>query len=429
MPVTVEQARAVPWLRYNPRPLGELLDEGYLDEARLDWAAKHAYSTRLKAAAGVLLEHVYQRGASARRPPEAHEPARPPTLQVNLTVEEAKATPWPFSPYRDEPMGELSDTHRLSLKDLAYAVENAWDRKVREAAALLMAERLGQALEQRQPEAGPLNVVASGMSHSAQRERAWIAIQGMLLGAATVVLLGILVWGLAAIVRFLWDVTANHRWSIEVVIALLIGAALAALVSPLFDRSVSSVGRRVSREIESSRKGDEAERRIVEIAQQTLDSDWTLFRNVALPTQRKRKADIDIVLVGPPGIWVLEVKCLNGEYRNTGEQWEYRAGNTWKVMEKRNPTRQARNNAVHLAGFLRADGIRQWVEPAVVWANPDATPAVQNPMVAVWPYERLADELGNLQRGRKLDEATQAKVVEKLTALCVAEAERQKAEG
>lgn len=212
---------------------------------------------------------------------------------------------------------------------------------------------------------------------------------------------------------------------VALLIVIVVGYGLDYLVTRLFKR----IGRHIEQEIESSRKGDEAERRIVEIAQQTLDSDWTLFRNVALPTQRKRKADIDIVLVGPPGIWVLEVKCLNGEYRNTGEQWEYRAGNTWKVMEKRNPTRQARNNAVHLAGFLRADGIRQWVEPAVVWANPDATPAVQNPMVAVWPYERLADELGNLQRGRKLDEATQAKVVEKLTALCVAEAERQKAEG
>lgn len=32
--MTVEAARQVHWLRNNHRPLGELLDEGYLNEGR-----------------------------------------------------------------------------------------------------------------------------------------------------------------------------------------------------------------------------------------------------------------------------------------------------------------------------------------------------------------------------------------------------------
>ena len=37
--MSLEEARSVMWLRNNHRPLGELLDEGFLDQRRLEWAA------------------------------------------------------------------------------------------------------------------------------------------------------------------------------------------------------------------------------------------------------------------------------------------------------------------------------------------------------------------------------------------------------
>jgi len=36
----LKDARKVLWLKRNPRPLGELLDEGYLTKDRLEWAAR-----------------------------------------------------------------------------------------------------------------------------------------------------------------------------------------------------------------------------------------------------------------------------------------------------------------------------------------------------------------------------------------------------
>ncbi len=53
--MTVEEALQVSWLSYKPRPLGELMDEGYLDKSRLEWAAQKAYNPLLKKAAAVLL--------------------------------------------------------------------------------------------------------------------------------------------------------------------------------------------------------------------------------------------------------------------------------------------------------------------------------------------------------------------------------------
>ncbi len=46
-PMGLEQARKVMWLRSNCRPLGELLDEGYLNQSRLEWAAEKAYDHSL----------------------------------------------------------------------------------------------------------------------------------------------------------------------------------------------------------------------------------------------------------------------------------------------------------------------------------------------------------------------------------------------
>lgn len=125
--------------------------------------------------------------------------------------------------------------------------------------------------------------------------------------------------------------------------------------------------------------------------------------------------------VEPSGVWVLEIKNFSGEYRNIGEQWEYRVGNRWK-LHKKSPSRQAQNNAARLGNFLKADGIQQWVTAAVVWANQESPLTVENPTVAVWPLEHLPDELGNVWQDEKVTIAIRTRIVEKLTKLCQSQA-------
>jgi hypothetical protein len=194
-------------------------------------------------------------------------------------------------------------------------------------------------------------------------------------------------------------------------VAILIGIVPIALVGP---RLVLS---RIDRRIEAYRRGEEGEEKVVEKARRALTGEWSLYRNVLLPWGKG--GDLDIVLVGPPGVWALEVKALAGMWKNVGERWGYRAGNRWKRMSK-SPSRQARRGAIALAEFLRADGIKTYVSAAVAWANEGSRVVVEDPLVPVWTIDRLEDELGNMGDGQRLDADGQRRIEDKLTRLCQA---------
>ncbi len=415
--MNLEEARAVLWLRNNHRPLGELLDEGYLNETRLAWAAEKAYDAQLKTAAGVLLEWLRRHKTATAPAQPIPSPVSPkpslPTVEAGITLEQARRTAWPFGPHKGQPIGDLVDTRQLSLKDLAYAVENAWDMRARQAAIVLLAERLNQEVHEPLPSAGLLKVVSGGRSYSQSKELRWMFLSGMFMGA---LLLG---WVQLVIftVRSLSKSISNLKFPttpVEIIaVTLVIGIMVVIFKS--FDYVFDSVDKKVTTEIDSARKGQEGEEAVLETLRQNLDGNWTLFRNLTLPG--KNKADMDAVLVGPPGVWVLEIKNFTGEYRNFGEHWEIQVGNRPKLLKK-SPSRQAQNNAVRLSGFLKADGIQQYVDKAVVWANRESLLTVEHPAVPVWTLETLPEELGNLWQGRTMNEATQTRIVEKLTDLC-----------
>jgi hypothetical protein len=419
--MSVEEARSVMWLRNNHRPLGELLDEGFLDRRRLEWAAARAYDPKLKQASAVLLDWMERTAASsalasreplAAPPPQAEEL---PAVDAGMTVEQARATVWPFRPFRGQPLGELVDTRQLTLRDLVYAIENAWNERVRQAAIVLTAVRLNQVVDEPAPPAGPLKVIAFGRSYAERRQFTLTMVQGAIMGGV----LGALV--LFLVQELLKPKTADPGTAlakalvspggvIALVIAVLLLAGAAWLLVFLPNLAVKTL----DGQIESYRKGQEGEDRVVEVMRQNLDGNWTVFRNVTLPG--RSKADIDTVLVGPPGVWALEIKNLSGAYRNIGERWEFRTGREWKAL-KRSPSRQATDNAARLGRFFEADGIKQWVNPAVIWANREGALTVQNPAVAVWEIDRLPEELGNLWQHKPIKETRRVRIIEKLTAL------------
>jgi hypothetical protein len=399
--------------------LGELLDEGYLDTFRLEWAAKKAYDPQLKQAARVVLDwqaaqhHV---DAAATIVPTEAAGIPKPAVAAGVSLEDARATPWPFGPLRGQPMGNLSEARQLSLKDLAFAVENAWDERVKQAAIALLLIRLEQTLQEPAPPRGILRVVATGRSYAERRQLSLAFAEGVIGGGVLALALAYLVTsaiGGRGSPRPAFNLTAafaSAEGVIGVALALLLVAGLLWL-GILVPRRVF---KRLDREIESYRLGKEGEDRVVEKARLALDGDWALFRNVILP--RRGRSDVDVVLVGPSGVWAIEVKTLHGEYRNSGENWEFRSGGRWNQMRK-SPSRQARANAIALAEFLRADAITTYVTAAVAWGTRESQLHVENPVVAVWSLERLEDELANLRNGRRLDASAQQRIVDKLSTL------------
>lgn len=418
--MSVDEARRVQWLRNRPKPLGELLDEGYLDTFRLEWAAKKAYDPQLKQAARVVLDwQAAQRhlDAAATIVPAEAAGIPKPAVALGASLEDARATPWPFGSLRGQPMGNLSETHQLSLRDLVFAVENAWDDRVKQAAIALVVIRLGQTLKEPAPPRGILRVVTTGRSYAERRQLSLAFAEGVIGGGVLALALAYLVTsaiGARGSPRPTFNLTAafaSAEGVVGVALALLLVAGLLWL-GILVPRRVF---KRLDREIESYRLGKEGEDRVVEKARLALDGDWVLFRNVILP--RRGRSDVDVVLVGPSGVWAIEVKALHGEYRNSGETWELRFGSRWNQMRK-SPSRQARGNAIALAEFLRAEGIKVYVTAVVAWASQGSNLVIDNPCVAVWTIDRLEDELANLRNGRRLDATSQKHIVDKLTRLC-----------
>lgn len=419
--LTIEEARKVTWLRSNPKPLGQLLDEGYLTPSRLKWAGENAYNSRLRQAARVLLEATSLN--TTTQPKVSDSPSHEPSsVTLPVTYDQARTALWPFRPYRGEAIGKLVDSQLLSLRDLAYAIENAYDVRVRQAATTMLLLRLQQRVEEPQDH-GFVTVVSSGRSFSENRQLLYTLIQGFVLG---------FLLALAIVFASMWIVDSVRRGansasnineaSLPVLFAVGVLFVIAGVIVRLMMIGINRLLQHFDTLITQHRLGQEGEDRVIGIVQQALDGRWHVFRNIRLPG--KPRGDLDLVLVGPAGILVVEVKNYHGIYRNNGSDWEIQRKGTWGKMRV-SPSQQAKNGAARLGNFLKADGIQAWVTPVVVWANPESNLRLENPMVAVWTLDRLPDELGNLWEEGKLSEHVRTQIVEKLTRLCEHERELQ----
>jgi hypothetical protein len=172
-------------------------------------------------------------------------------------------------------------------------------------------------------------------------------------------------------------------WASGVAFGMLL---LALALLPLVERLVQERDR-----YDQGRRGEDA---TAQALQQHLDGRWTLFRNVLLPGHQ---ADIDAVLVGPPGVYALEIKSFRGRYRNRGDQWwrrGYQPG--WRRLAK-SPSRRVKASAASLSEYLhRKTGDKVWVEPRVVWVGPGKLDIQGKPAVYVWFLDNLATYVADL---------------------------------
>jgi len=164
---------------------------------------------------------------------------------------------------------------------------------------------------------------------------------------------------------------------------------------------------RLFRMFATGRDGEDA---VVEVLRSALDRRWTILRNVQLPD---RKGDLDVVLVGPGGVWVLEVKTLGGTLRvRERALWERRgAGPHWSAMEE-NPSKQAQRNALRLRDFLQREAVDvRFVEPAVVLAKGHPVEHFTSASPPVWLIGELGDRMATVSSLSALREVDQERIV------------------
>lgn len=87
----------------------------------------------------------------------------------------------------------------------------------------------------------------------------------------------------------------------------------------------------------------------------TLPVDYYVFHDVTLPDGR---GNIDHIVVGPTGLFVIETKNYSGKYKINGNQWYYYKDNKYIKINK-NPGAQLIRNTLDLKSFLETKGINK----------------------------------------------------------------------
>ena len=120
--------------------------------------------------------------------------------------------------------------------------------------------------------------------------------------------------------------------------------------------------------------GDAGEEAVVHHLERFLDDSYTVVADVYVPRAGKKPAQVDAIVVGPTGLFVLEVKNWSGVIRPVeGERWARFRFNRclgWGVVRDVNPVRQ---NAGHVLAVKEYVGEGcPWAHNLIVMANPNS---------------------------------------------------------
>ena len=142
-----------------------------------------------------------------------------------------------------------------------------------------------------------------------------------------------------------------------------------------------------------------------------LDDDWTLLRGY-----RNRRGEIDQLLLGPRGLFAIEVKNLNATVHVDGDRWRAdKYDNYGNLVEQRpiadrmgrSPSVQLNEPADDLARFLRERGQPAEVQRVVILAHRrSALGPVRNPAVLIgtsagYALSLIEDSAVRLDRGQR----------------------------
>lgn len=306
-----------------------------------------------------------------------------------LPLDQAETTLWMVrrGPSRGKtgPMAKLYQEGDMDIEDFAWIILNWDDPEKKRAAYTLLADKL------RQPQIvlsvlrhGPDVIGGSKYLEEQQYESMYYGLFSALWGVVSAVLLiGAILWNAAS------RVLEGYPWPVTLIATLIV---LAVLIVPLALFARHDYKRQMSRS-RDFRMGREGEQWAAERVRAKLDSRWTVFRNLKLPN---RKGDCDLVLVGSPGVYVLEVKAHRRTIRVKNGVWEEENRSRWRTMSQ-NPQAQATGAAVDVKDWLNRHGVViSYVKKAVVLTQPQPSTDFATAKAPVWLHYDFEDRLNNL---------------------------------
>jgi hypothetical protein len=127
------------------------------------------------------------------------------------------------------------------------------------------------------------------------------------------------------------------------------------------------------------------EKQIINLLNDRLSDDFILLNDLYL---RGGGGDIDHVIVGPSGVFVLETKNWNGKIICNGDEWQ----RTGKGDFKASPSRQVKRNVATIQKIIGHSSLKTLgivTQGIVVFTNRHATLHLNNPTVLVIKMPQL----------------------------------------
>jgi hypothetical protein len=134
------------------------------------------------------------------------------------------------------------------------------------------------------------------------------------------------------------------------------------------------------------RGGWEGEKRVTKLLRNSLNDDYYLINNLRL----RGYGDVDHVVLGPNGVFVLETKNWSGKISCNGDFWQ-RQGNR---HVSGSPSEQAKKNAAKVRHAIDASGklpFSVWLDAIVVFTNNHAELHMSNPTVPILNLRQIAN--------------------------------------
>jgi hypothetical protein len=135
--------------------------------------------------------------------------------------------------------------------------------------------------------------------------------------------------------------------------------------------------------------GLQGEKTVVKQLSKSLSDDYYLLNDIYLPNGG---GDIDHIVLGPNGVFVLETKNWSGKIICNGDEWQ-RPGK----HDMGSPSRQAKRNTakiMHLIeGVPELRSLSIWVEGIVVFTNSNVKLNLTNPTVPILKLPQLISHI------------------------------------
>lgn len=123
--------------------------------------------------------------------------------------------------------------------------------------------------------------------------------------------------------------------------------------------------------------GVDGEEKAMKMLEKGLPNSFACINN-AIITYENRHNELDIIVVGDTGVFIIEVKNTAGNIKGSYYDKVLKQEKRNETKEMRNPIQQVRTHADILQRYLKANGIRTWVQGVVFFVNPKCSPMISD---------------------------------------------------